>query len=128
MKISQQYLDFIFESLDAIKLIDNTFPKYSQIEGERSVQNYWDAVSATVKNPETMFALIAHKLTQAKYPNPQIYTTQEEMKEAKDKATLLVHSVYLPLSRRFGNSPMYEYVRNDLFESSNPQEYLNLLK
>ena len=114
MKISQQYLDFIFESLDAIKLIDNTFPKYSQIEGERSVQNYWDAVAATVKNPETMFALIAHKLTIA-----------QSSQNKEDQ--LLLYAIYLPLSKRFGNADIYEYVRNDTFECTHPAEYLNLL-
>jgi hypothetical protein len=117
----------LFESLEAIKKIDEEFKDFEGIQGERSLQNYWDLVAKMAGNEETLLALIAHKLTQAKYPNPQIYTTKEEMKAAKDRATLLVHSVYLPLSRRFGNSPMYEYVRNDLFESSNPQEYLNLL-
>ncbi len=122
-----KYLPSLFESLEAIKKIDEEFKDFEGIQGERSLQNYWDLVAKMAGNEETLLALIAHKLTQAKYPNPQIYTTKEEMKAAKDRATLLVHSVYLPLSRRFGNSPMYEYVRNDLFESSNPQEYLNLL-
>ena len=114
LNISRKHLDFIFESLDAIKLIDEKFPKYSSIQGERSMQNYWDAVAATVKNPETMFALIAHKLTKAQ-------TSQDKEDQ------LLLYSVYLPLSKRFGNSDIYEYVRNDSFECSHPAEYLNLL-
>ena len=113
-KINKKDLSFIFDSLDAIKLIDDTFPKYSQIEGERSIQNYWDAVANTVKNPETMFALIAHKLTKA-----QISKDKEDQ--------LLLYSIYLPLSKRFGNADIYEYVRNDTFECIHPAEYLNLL-
>ena len=114
LNISKKYLDFIFESLDAIKLIDETFPKYSSIQGERSIQNYWDAVATTTKNPETMFALIAHKLTKA-----------QNSQDKEDQ--LLLYSVYLPLSKRFGNPDIYEYVRNDSFECSHPVEYLNLL-
>ncbi|MBR3628080.1 MAG: hypothetical protein IKN42_04445, partial [Elusimicrobia bacterium] len=112
--ISKQDLNFIFESLDAIKMIDEQFPEYSSIKGERSLQNYWDAVAATAKNPETMFALIAHKLTKA-----------QSSQNKEDQ--LLLYSVYLPLSKRFGNSDIYEYVRNDSFECSHPVEYLNLL-
>ncbi len=122
-----KYLPSLFKSLDAIKKIDEQFKDFEDMQGERSLQNYWDLVAKTAENEETLLALIAHKLTQAKYPNPEKYQTEAEMAEAKKRATLLVHSVYLPLSRRFGNSPMYEYVRNDLFEISNPQEYLNLL-
>ena len=122
-----KYLPSLFRSLDAIKKIDEQFKDFKDMQGERSLQNYWDLVAKTAENEETLLALIAHKLTQAKYPNPEKYQTEEEMREAKNQATLLVHSVYLPLSRRFGNSDMYEYVRNDLFEISNPQEYLNLL-
>ncbi len=122
-----EYLPSLFKSLDAIKKIDEQFKDFEDMQGERSLQNYWDLVAKTAENEETLLALIAHKLTQAKYPNPEKYTTEEKMHEAKNRATLLVHSVYLPLSRRFGNSDMYEYVRNDLFEISNPQEYLNLL-
>ncbi|GEM_PF-3759047 len=122
-----KYLPSLFKSLDAIKKIDEQFKDFKDMQGERSLQNYWDLVAKTAENEETLLALIAHKLTQAKYPNPEKYQTEEEMNEAKNQATLLVHSVYLPLSRRFGNSDMYEYVRNDLFEISNPQEYLNLL-
>lgn len=122
-----KYLSSLFKSLDAIKKIDEQFKDFEDMQGERSLQNYWDLVAKTAENEETLLALIAHKLTQAKYPNPERYQTEEDMYEAKKQATLLVHSVYLPLSRRFGNSDMYEYVRNDLFEISNPQEYLNLL-
>ncbi len=114
LNIPRKDLEFIFESLDAIKLIDEKFPEYSSIQGERSFQNYWDAVAVTAKNPETMFALIAHKLTKAQ-------TSQDKEDQ------LLLYSVYLPLSRRFGNSEIYEYVRNDSFECSHPAEYLNLL-
>jgi hypothetical protein len=123
----EKYLPSLTRSLKAIKKIDEQFKDFEDMQGERSLQNYWDLVAKTAGNEETLLALIAHKLTQAKYPNPQIYTTKEEMEAAKNRATLLVHSVYLPLSRRFGNSDMYEYVRNDLFEITNPQEYLNLL-
>lgn len=113
-KISKKDLDFIFESLNAIKMIDEHFPDYSSIKGERSLQNYWDAVATTTKNPETMFALIAHKLTKA-----------QSLQNKEDQ--LLLYSVYLPLSKRFGNPDIYEYVRNDSFECSHPVEYLNLL-
>lgn len=109
------YLPEIFESLDRIKFIDNSFPQYSSIQGERSIQNYWDAVASYSENPQTMFALIAHKLTKA-----QISTNKEDK--------LLLFSVYLPLSRRFGNSDIYEYVRNNVFEYSHSSQYLNLLK
>ncbi|MBR4632491.1 MAG: hypothetical protein IKO48_04140 [Elusimicrobia bacterium] len=123
----KKYLPALFDSLDAIKKIDEQFKDFRHMEGERSLQNYWDLVAKTAGNEETLLALIAHKLTQAKYPNPEKYLTEEQIKEAKTNATLLVHSVYLPLSRRFGIADMYEYVRNDLFEISNPKEYLNLL-
>lgn len=109
------YLPEIFESLDKIKFIDDNFPQYSSIQGERSIQNYWDAVANYAGNPQTIFALIAHKLTKA-----QMSTNKEDK--------LLLFSVYLPLSRRFGNSNIYEYVRNNVFEYSHSSQYLNLLK
>ncbi|MCR4663382.1 MAG: hypothetical protein K5622_05815 [Endomicrobiaceae bacterium] len=107
-------INSIIESIETIKLIDEKFPDFSAIEGERSIQNYWDAVAVTAKNPETLFALIAHKLTKA-----QSSTNVEDQ--------LLLYSVYLPLSKRFGNPDIYEYVRNDSFECAHSVEYLNIL-
>lgn len=110
-----RYLDRIFDSIEAIKFIDEKFPVYSNIDGERSIQNYWDAVAKKTGNEETMLALIAHKLNKA-----------QVTKEKEDE--YLLYAVYLPLAKRFGNAEMYEYVRNDLFEYSHPGAYLNLLK
>ncbi|MGE4384947.1 MAG: hypothetical protein AB7E39_03670 [Endomicrobiaceae bacterium] len=108
------YTDDIFESLDNIKKIDRDFPGYSNLDGERSLQNYWNAVMKSAKNPATMLALLAYKLTKAQYSENQ-----------DDKK--LIYTVYLPLSKRFGQSEMYEYIRNTLFEFDYPKEYLNLL-
>ena len=110
-----KYLPEIFESLDKIKFIDENFPQYSSIDGERSIQYYWNAIAKSAGNTETVFALIAHKLNKA-----------QMSKNKEDK--LLLFSVYLPLSRRFGNSDIYEYVRNNVFEYSHSSQYLNLLK
>ena len=117
MKIKglDKYLDRLFRSIDVIKDIDENFPVYSNIDGERSIQNYWDSVAKYAGNEETMLALIAHKLT-----NAQVSKQKED--------EYLLYAVYLPLSKRFGNAKIYEYVRNDLFEYSHPGAYLNLLK
>lgn len=115
LDIDEQILKEIFDSLDVIKDIDNNFPDFSSLQGERSLQNYWDAVTNAVQNPQTMFALIAHKLTKA-----QVSQNKEDQE--------LLYSVYLPLSKRFGNANIYEYVRNNTFECIHPAEYLNLLK
>ncbi|MBO7612113.1 MAG: hypothetical protein J6T23_07895 [Elusimicrobia bacterium] len=125
--IPKEDLSFIFSSLDSIKTIDQDFPNYYLIQGERSMQNYWDGVAVTAKNSETMFALIAHKLTTANFIDINDFDSDEEFNEAKKNAEILLHSVYLPLSKRFGNPAIYEYVRNDSFECSHPAEYLNLL-
>lgn len=125
--LKEKYLPSLFKSLDTIKMIDEKFKDFSNIDGERSLQNYWDLVAKMTGNETTLLALIAHKLTNAKYPNPNLYNNEEEYEKLKENNILLVHSIYLPLSKRFGNSQIYEYVRNDLFESSSPQEYLNLL-
>ncbi len=109
-----QYTDDIFASLDNIKKIDRDFPVYSNLDGERSLQNYWNAVITTAKTPDTMLALLAYKLTKAQYSDNQ-----------DDKK--LIYTVYLPLSKRFGQSEIYEYIRNTLFEFDYPKEYLNLL-
>ena len=108
------YTDDIFESLDNIKKIDSDFPGYSKLDGERSLQNYWNAIITTAKTPDTMLALLAYKLTKAQYSENQ-----------DDKK--LIYTVYLPLSKRFGQSEIYEYIRNTLFEFDYPKEYLNLL-
>ncbi|MBQ3835352.1 MAG: hypothetical protein II816_07565, partial [Elusimicrobia bacterium] len=110
-----KFLKEIETSINAIKFIDEKFPAYSDIAGERSIQNYWRAVAKCAGNQETMLALIAHKLTKA-----QISTDKED--------EYLLYAVYLPLSKEFGNAEIYEYVRNDLFECSHPGAYLNLLK
>ncbi len=110
-----KYFKKLTESIDAIKRIDDKFPEYSHIAGERSIQNYWDAVAKCAGNEETLLALIAHKLTKAQ-------VTKEKENE------YLLYAVYLPLAKRFGNADIYEYVRNDLFEYSHPGAYLNLLK
>lgn len=125
--IPKEDLSFIFSSLDSIKTIDRDFPDYYSIQGERSMQNYWDGVAVTAQNAETMFALIAHKLTIANFIDRNDFDSDEEFNEAKKNAEILLHSVYLPLSKRFGNPAIYEYVRNDSFECSHPAEYLNLL-
>ena len=125
--IPEEDVSFICSCLDSIKTIDRDFPDYYLIQGERSMQNYWDGVAVTAKNPETMFALIAHKLTSANFMDVNDFDSEEEFNVAKKNAEILLHSVYLPLSKRFGNPAIYEYVRNDSFECSHPAEYLNLL-
>lgn len=110
-----KYKKTLIDSIKVIKFIDNNFPIYSNIDGERSIQNYWDYVAKVAGNEETMLALIAHKLTKAQIT-----------KEKEDE--YLLYAVYLPLAKRFGNAEMYEYVRNDLFQYSHPGAYVNLLK
>lgn len=114
MPYINSYIDDIFVSLDSIKKIDREFPGYSNLDGDRSLQNYWDAVVTTAKTPDTLLALLAYKLTKAQYSN-----------DKDDKK--LIYTVYLPLSKRFGQSEIYEYIRNTLFEFDYPKEYLNLL-
>ncbi|MBR3655314.1 MAG: hypothetical protein IKN62_07810 [Elusimicrobia bacterium] len=125
--IPKEELNFIISSLDSIKIIDRDFPDYYSIQGERSMQNYWDGVAVTAQNPETVFALIAHKLTSANFIDVNDFENEDDFNAAKKNAEILLHSVYLPLSKRFGNPAIYEYVRNDSFECSHPAEYLNLL-
>lgn len=119
----KKYIKNIKKSLEIIKQIES-LPKYPQLDGIRTLQNYWDNIIKMSDNPETLLALFAYILEKTKSIN------DDKTKDDKIKKDYLetMYNIYLPSIYRLLGSGAYEYARNNMFISSNPLEYLNILK
>jgi hypothetical protein len=119
-----EYIEIVKKSIETIKKIDE-FPKYPELNGWRTLQNYWDNIIQISDNPQTLLALFAYMLEKTKN-----IEDDEKTKEGKKKNDYLetMYNIYLPSIYRLLGSGAYEYARNNLFISTNPVEYLNILK
>ncbi|MDD5020529.1 MAG: hypothetical protein PHR82_00115 [Endomicrobiaceae bacterium] len=115
----REYIEIIKRSIEIIKTIED-LPKYPQLNGIRTLQNYWDNIIQTSENPQTLLALFAYMLEKTK-------DIKDDDKKREEYLETM-YNVYLPSIYRILGSGAYEYARNNLFISNNPLEYLNILK
>ncbi len=120
----REYVAVVKKSIEVIREIEK-LPKYSKLDGIRTLQNYWDNIVKMSDNPQTLLALFAYMIEKTKKNEDNIKTDDDKIR-AEWLETM--YNIYLPSIYRILGSGAYEYARNNIFISNNPLEYLNILR